>query len=169
MEAQRKPDDGRGLLVVGVVLLMIGVVALISQFMPDLGQYFPLALGLVLLAIFAATRSYVALVFAGIFTGLGGGLLVAQLLTASGEIEGGLVVLGLGLGFFGIAVTSTLLNLQDSHWWPLIPGSILSLVGLGLLVSLFEQPLVGPIVLVGVGLLLIAVAYLQTRGTHRPA
>lgn len=169
MEAQRKPDDGRALLVVGVVLLVIGVAALISQFQPDLGQYFPLALGLVLLAIFAATRSYVALVFGGIFTGIGGGLLVSQLLTATGDIEGGLIVLGLGLGFFGIAATSAMLEMKERHWWPLVPGSILSLVGLGLLVNAFEEPLVGPIVLVGVGLLLIAVAYVQTRRTHSTA
>jgi hypothetical protein len=167
--AQRKPDDGRALLVVGVVLLTIGVAALIAQFAPDLGRYFPLALGLVLLAVFAATRSYVALVFGGIFSGIGGGLLAADLLAATGEAEGGLVVLGLGLGFFGIAATSAVLDLKESHWWPLVPGSILSLVGLGLLASVFEQPLVGPIVLVGVGLLLIAVAYFRTRRSHSTA
>jgi hypothetical protein len=169
VEAQRKPDDGRALLVVGVVLLTIGIAALVAQFTPNLGQYFPLALGFVLLAIFAATRAYVALVFGGIFSGIGGGLVAAELLSATGEAEGGLVVLGLGLGFFGIAVTSALLDLKESHWWPLVPGSILSLIGLGLLVSVFDQPLVGPIVLVGVGLLLIAVAYFQTRRPHSTA
>jgi hypothetical protein len=153
-------------MVVGVVLLVIGITSLIAQFTPELARYAPLALGFVLLAIFAATRSYIALVFGAIFSGVGGGLVAADLLAVTGEVEGGLVVLGLGLGFLGILVIGSIANLKENHWWPAIPGSILSLVGLGLLVNAFEEPLLGPIVLVGVGFVLIGLAYLRSRSPH---
>ena len=166
MEAQQRTSDSRGLMVVGVILLVIGIAALVSQYAPDYSQYVPIAIGLVLLAIFAGTRSYAALIFGAIFTGLGSGILLAQTLATTGEVEGGLIVLGLGLGFVGIWVVSTVAALKEHHWWPLIPGGILSLVGLGLLLNAFDEPLVGPIVLVGFGLVLIAVAYLRMRTSH---
>jgi hypothetical protein len=153
-------------MVVGVVLLVVGVSALASQIAPQIDRYLPLAIGLVLLAIFAATRAYVALIFGGILTGLGTGLVLDEMLAVTGEVEGGMVVLGLGLGFVSIWIISTIGALKEHHWWPLIPGSILSLVGLGLLVNAFEEPLVGPIVMVGVGLVLIAIAYVRTRTVH---
>jgi hypothetical protein len=166
VEVESRPNDARGLMIVGVVMLVIGFAALIAQITPEFARYAPLAIGLVLLAIFAGTRAYVALVLGAIFTGIGSGLVAADLLAVTGEVEGGLIVLGLGLGFYSVWAVSSFLAMRENHWWPAIPGSILTLVGLGLLVNAFDEPLVGPTILVGVGLVLIALAYVRRRTEH---
>jgi hypothetical protein len=153
-------------MIVGAVLLVVGFAALIAQVTPEFARYVPLAIGLVLLAIFAGTRAYAVLVLGSIFTGMGGGLVAAELLAVTGELEGGLITLGLGLGFYSIWAVSSFLGLKENHWWPAIPGTILSLVGVGLLVNAFEEPLVGPTILVGVGVVLIALAYVRMRVSH---
>ena len=48
---------------------------------------------------------------------------------------GGPVVLGLGLGFLSIWAIGAGMQLARHHWWPLIPGGILTVVGGALLIG----------------------------------
>jgi hypothetical protein len=171
MEAQLQPQpqpqsaatNARGALIVGFVLILIGGAALVSQFYPDLDRYMPLVVGIGLLGVFAITRSYVALVFAGILTGIGVGLLVADIFPGE-EADGPGAVLGIGFGFVGIWAVSWLMRLKEHHFWPLIPGGILLLVGAGLVLDLFNEDVSRwaiPAVVVAIGVLVMLVGYLR--------
>jgi hypothetical protein len=156
-------SQSRSALIVGFVLVLIGGAALVSQLLPDYDRYVPLVVGIGLLAVFIMTRSYVALVFAGILTGVGAGLLVADLLPGIKD-DGPGAVLGLAFGFLGIWAVSWIFRMKEHHFWPLIPGSILALVGTGLLLDLFETDAsrwVIPAVVVTIGVLVMAVGFLR--------
>jgi hypothetical protein len=140
MQATIQPGAGRSSVIAGAVLMIIGGAALVSQLFPDYNRYLPLAIGLGLVAVFAFTRNYAALVFAGILTGLGVGLVAAQAFPSE-EADGVGAVLGLGLGFISIWVVGRLMHLPHHHFWPLIPGGILSIVGFGLAAEVLGKPL----------------------------
>jgi hypothetical protein len=140
MQATNNVPSSRGAIIAGVVLMIVGGAALISQLLPDYDRYVPLVVGLSLAAVFAVTRNYLALVFAGIMTGLGTGLVVAQTYPSS-QADGAGAVLGLGLGFISVWVVSRLLKMREHHFWPLIPGFILVAVGTGLAADAFASNL----------------------------
>ncbi len=83
-------------------------------------------IGLAFLTAYAFTRNYGFLVPGGIMSGLGIGIIYETLLDANGAP----VLLGLGLGFITIYVISRLQGRMSADWWPLIPGGILTTVGL---------------------------------------
>lgn len=126
-------------IVFGVILMVLGAVGLglrLVEPTTDLGGLIVLGIGLGLLGAFAYTRQYGYLVPGGIMTGIGGGILVSQSVTiASDERSGGVIVLGLGLGFVSIWVIGGLVQVSQHHWWPLIPGAILATVGSALLIG----------------------------------
>jgi hypothetical protein len=161
--APTRPNQSRSALIIGFVLVLIGGGALVSQLLPDFDRYVPLVIGLGLLAVFFMTRSYVALVFAGILTGIGAGLLAADLLPGTKD-DGAGTVLGLGFGFLGIWGLSWLFRLKEHHFWPLIPGGILVLVGIGLVLDLFDTDAskwVIPAIVVTIGVLVMAGGFLR--------
>ena len=131
--------QGRDRTVFAIVLIIIGVIGLITQvWQPttDIGGWIVLLIGLGFLGAFVYTRQYGYLVPGGIMTGLGAGIIVSQAITwSSDEGEGGAIVLGLGLGFVAIWVIGALMQAAESHWWPIIPGGILSIVGAALLIG----------------------------------
>jgi hypothetical protein len=156
-------SQSRTALVIGFVLVLVGGGALVSELLPDFDRYVPLVVGLGLLAVFLMTRSYVALVFAGILTGVGAGLLVADVLPGTKD-DGAGSVLGLAGGFLGIWAVSWLFRLKEHHFWPLIPGGILLLVGIGLVLDLFDTDAskwVVPAIVVAIGVLVMAAGYLR--------
>jgi hypothetical protein len=75
------------------------------------------------------------------------------------------VVTCLGIGFLAIYVVSALLRLPQHHWWPLVPGGILAVVGVLLLSGAYVGDALRwwPVVLVVVGALLIGQALLRAR------
>ena len=156
-------SQSRTALIVGFVLVLIGGGALVSELLPDFDRYVPLAIGLGLLAVFLLTRAYIALVFGAILTGIGAGLLVSDLLPGTKD-DGPGAVLGLSGAFIGIWLVSWLMRLKEHHSWPLVPGGILFLVGIGLVLDLFEQEIsrwVVPAIIVGIGVLVMIVGYLR--------
>jgi hypothetical protein len=163
--AHSAPSGSRGALIGGFVLVVIGVAALAAQYWPDAGRYVPLVIGLGLLALFAANRSYGALVGGSILTGLGAGVVAAQFVdNSSGNVEGAIVVLGLGLGFIAIWALAQLMSLKERHIWPLIPGMILVLVGSGLLLDLLSGDAARyfvPAAVIAVGLLVMLAGWLR--------
>lgn len=170
MESQAKPTAGRDAMLGGLVLILIGAVALISQLWPDLDRYLPLVVGLGLLAVFAISRNYLALVFAGIMTGIGVALLISGTFP-QWDADGPAATLGLGFGFVSVWLISRLMRLKEHHFWPLIPGGILLTVGIALsletmgLLSERALELVAPIVLLVIGGLIVVAAFIRNRGS----
>ena len=122
---QGKGADGRW--VGGAVLIIIGVALLAAQWVPDIGRYATIIVGLALLALFLVTRNAGALIGGSIVTGIGAGILLEE---AFPDSAGGWVPLGLGFGFLFIWFAGSLLRMPEARFWPLIPGGILVFVGL---------------------------------------
>jgi hypothetical protein len=142
--------------VAGLVIAGLGLFFLAAQLEPDIGRFVTLIIGLTLLAVFVVRRDYGFLVPGSILTGIGIGLAIEP--ATSGAMQSSVMLLSLAGGFLGIWVIGSIYRLSQNHWWPLIPGGILTLVGL---VQLFRadggdalRP--WPLLLVLVGALVLA-------------
>lgn len=113
--------------IAGALLIAIGLVLLAVQlFQPkDAGWIVLGSISFVLLACFAATRAKGFLIAGAIIGGLAIGVGFEE---AGYTMNGGVVVLGLAGGFLAIYVVDLLLS-RNASWWPVIPGSILAIVG----------------------------------------
>ena len=122
----------------GVALIGIGLLALAGYFLPaDLsGLLFLPALGLIFLLWGLGARAIGLLIPGGILSGLGLGifLLAQPLRHLSEEMKGGVFLLAFALGWGVITLLSTLIS-DRLHWWPLIPGGILTLIGGAVLIG----------------------------------
>lgn len=146
-------------LLVGLAIVGVGVVVIADRVAPgnaDLSDtiVFSAFAALLLVATIAA-RSHGALIAALAFAGLA----AAKYAVMSGEDSGGAVLLGPGVGFLMAYAIGTL-AFGPRHWWPLVPGAVMAWLG-GLLVFGGEAgaALAGatwPVVLVGVGILMVA-------------
>jgi hypothetical protein len=155
-------------MVLAVILIVVGVVGLASQLFDitaDLGGWIVMFIGLGLLAAFAYTRGYGYLVPGGIMTGLGAGIVVSESFTFTNEETGGVIVLGLGLGFLAIWVIGSVMRVAQNHWWPVIPGGILATIGAVLLVGGQEAAILDywGVVVIAVGLFVLWRAYAEGR------
>lgn len=135
--AQGAGTGPRDRIVFAVILIVVGAVGLASQVFDlttSMGGWIVLIIGLGLLGAFIYTRQYGYLIPAGIMTGLGAGIIASESLTfANDEAASGAIVLGLGLGFLTIWVIGAVMGVEKNHWWPIIPGGILAIVGGALL------------------------------------
>jgi hypothetical protein len=126
----------RGGLIGGLILILLGIVFLVQQLYPDLigGWVFLVGLGVIFLLAYAFSRQYGFLIPGCIFVGLGVPVALLETNTLAEADNGGIVVLGLGLGFVAIWLVDMLVERgRPGGWWPLIPGGILTLVGAGIL------------------------------------
>jgi hypothetical protein len=154
--------------VFAVILILIGVGGFVLQATEgqiDAGGVIVLLIGLGLLGAFAYTRLYGYLIPGGILTGLGAGIALQETFVVSGSAAGGVIVLGLGLGFLSIWLIGLIVEVPQHHWWPLIPGGILTGVGAVLLIGeqadwLLDYWYLG---IIAVGVLVLALAVLQPR------
>jgi hypothetical protein len=144
-------------LVPGLLLIGLGSYLAIVQLTGVGAEAIVAIIGIGFLIAYAVTRTYGFLVPGGIMTGLGLGI-VWETEIGSG---GGSVVIGLGLGFLAIYLVDLAVNRSKALWWPVIPGGILTVIGglaeadaVGLLV---DTSLVWPIVLIGIGAVLVLV------------
>lgn len=157
-------NTNRARLIPGLVLIVLGIAFLLAQYFEFGPALFLILLGLVFLVLYALTRSYGLLIPGCILAGVGLGLLFDRppLGTAIA------VPLGLGLGFIAIFVLQ-LIVARQSHWWPLIPGGLLVLVGIAEGIPqaqvLFEKG--WPLILVLVGLLILAGQFWNTNRERR--
>lgn len=166
MQAGTETTRQRDVMIGGFVLTLIGAVALVAQLFPDFSRYLPAALGVGLLLVFAFSRWYLALVGGSILTGLGTGLIIARLIGTDADGPG--AVLGLAAGFIGIWLISSLMGMKERHWWPLIPGGILLLVGSGLVVELAGSRVADwfvPAVVLLIGIVIMALGFFGVRRT----
>jgi hypothetical protein len=166
------PETGRGardLMLFAVILIAVGIGGLVLQVVQpstNVGGLIVLVIGLALLGAFAFTREYGYLIPGGIMTGLGAGIVASESLTlASDEGAAGVIVLGLGLGFLSIWVIGALVHVEQHHWWPLIPGGILAVVGAALIIGDQAVRLLDywGVVIVALGLFVLWRAWTQMR------
>ena len=69
------------------------------------------------------------------------------------------VLLGLGVGFLAIYIIARLYE-RESHWWPLIPGSILTFIGIPKTEEIWAFMRSNwPLILVAIGLLILIGAF----------
>lgn len=109
----------------GIILVVVGVTLFAVQLLNLDADVIVLVIGLVFAIAFAATRRYVLLIPAGILTGLGSGIVLEDV-----GVVGEPVVLGLGLGFLAIYAADVLSSgaREPGRWWPLVPGTILTVI-----------------------------------------
>lgn len=158
------PAENRNRWAAGIGLIVIGVLALVAQFadLPALGRLFLLALGVVFLIWGIVVRSVGLLIPGGILGGLGLGvyLISGPVRGVSDTLEGAVFMLAFAFGWGLITLLSAFVD-RRVHWWPLIPGGIMALIGGGLLVggpALDALEWLGklwPLALVGFGLYII--------------
>ena len=167
-------------IITGVVVIALGLVLLVSTLTDSqlVGQLIVLLLGVIFLAWGVLVRHPGPLIPGCILSGLGVGIVLSQWLFAgaSGQAQGGIITLCLGLGFLLIMPVQQVVTRQTAHWWPLIPGGILSVTGFGLLLGdagLTMLTWIGrlwPLALVGVGgaLLYQALRSQRAAADNRP-
>ncbi|HEU0027788.1 MAG TPA: hypothetical protein VFQ25_11790 [Ktedonobacterales bacterium] len=168
-ERRRKNID-RG--VWGAMLVVLGLMALAANIWNSalIGTLVLPVLGVMFIVWGYLQRSGGLMIPGGILTGLGLGTLAQQtlLVTANGEARGGIVVLGLALGFLAIMPLSQMAE-GHFHWWPSIPGGILLVVALAILAGpggvgvLQALGMLWPVALIAVGAYLLWMLY-RSRG-----
>ncbi len=150
--------------IAGAALVAIGVLALVATFTDSrvFGLSFLLLLGLIFLVWGTVARLAGLLIAGGVLGGLGVGVLVAEeaFASATGDQKGGIIVLGLALGFLLIPPLARLVT-GAIHWWAVVVGGVLALIGAGLIIggpALDVLNVVGrlwPLALIAVGVFLI--------------
>ncbi len=131
-------ENKRDGLVGGLILIGIGVIALLAQFVDfisweSFGVYFLLLLGCAFLIWGIFSREVGPMIPGGILSGLGlGTVMLVNGWTPAGMDEGGVFLLVFGLGWFLITLLTAVFTNQ-TQWWALIPGGIIGFVGLSIL------------------------------------
>jgi hypothetical protein len=125
--------------ITGIVLVIIGIVALLGQFLAqfNLSHLILPGLGLGFLAWGILARQVGFLIPGGILSGIGLGVIVTQ--TGIGgemgsEQSGALFLLSFAAGWLLITLLSAVFT-TETQWWPLIPGGIMAAIGSALLIG----------------------------------
>lgn len=150
----------------GTLLIVIGLLALVGQLLPnpELGYFIVPALALIFLVWGIVSRQVGLLIPGGVLAGIGLGIFLTRWLyggvEAAGTDSAGMFLLSFAAGWGLITLLSALFT-DKTHWWPLIPGSILAVIGAGLLIGGVAQQLlqwiglIWPVILIAAGLYLI--------------
>jgi len=131
-------ENKRDGLVGGLILIGIGVIALLAQFVDfisweSFGVYFLLLLGCAFLIWGIFSREAGPMIPGGILSGLGlGTVMLVNGWTPAGLDEGVVFLVVFGLGWFLITLLTAVFTNQ-TQWWALIPGGIIGFVGLSIL------------------------------------
>lgn len=166
--APQTGGSSRDRMAVAVILIVVGLAGLVGQVLDiqaNMGGLIVTLIGVGFLAAFAFTRTYGYLVPGGIMTGLGVGIAASEGLALSDEQTGGAVVLGLSLGFLAVWVIGLLVRVERHHWWPIIPGGILGVIGGALLIGGQAVNLLDywGVVIVAIGLIVLWRAWADSR------
>jgi hypothetical protein len=152
--------SNRAKVIPGLILILLGIAFLLAQYLEFSPGLVLTLLGLVFVLLYVIMRTYGLLVPGCILTGLGLGLmfdrppLVAQVA----------VPIGLGFGFLAIFVVQ-LVVMRTTHWWPLIPGGILVLVGVADGVPQAQMLIEKgwPLILVAIGLVVLTASFFPIK------
>ncbi len=127
----------------GTFLIILGSLLLIDMLSKEsiVGLLILPAIGLLSMSWGVITKETSLIIPGGISSGLGWGVLLAQKAfgTTAGNVQGGVIVLGLAAGFLIIIPLSQLI--QRAHPWPVIPGGILGVLAILLLLGQSARPL----------------------------
>ena len=147
----------------GFGLIVLGSVFLLSQYVDFDGYLVLPALGIGFIAWSILGRNKGLMIPGGIMSGIALGSILAESALATrleGDAAGGLFMLGFAAGWVAITVL-TLLFFGDFQWWPLIPGGIMALIGIGIFTDGVLLELLGqigrfwPVILIAIGLSII--------------
>jgi len=160
--------------VTGTLLILLGILLLIAQFVKFEGWIFLTGLGIVFLAAGWLLKNYGFLIPGGILTGLGIGIGVGESgYIPEGPGQAGAIVLGIGFGFVLVWAIGWFVT-EERNAWPLIPGGILGVVG-GLLLAgsagLEVLELLGnfwPAILIVIGLVVLVSAFRRPQEVEAP-
>ena len=149
-ERRTVSSDRSGRLVAGVSLVIAGLGLFALEAFDEGGDAAILfVIGSVFIAAYFMWRLYGLLVAGSITFGVGLGILAERLIDTSGDVT----VIGIGLGFTMIYVIDRLTT-STAHWWPLVPGGVLIIIGLATIagsVGAYLWPAL--LIIAGVGLL----------------
>lgn len=137
-------------MIAGIVLVIVGAAFLASYIVPGLDRFVVLAIGIGILILFAATRAPAALIGGSIVTGVGVGIVLSSYI--GGTTGGALFLISLGDGFLLAWLVGWFMAIPEARFWPLIPGSVLVLIGAAML------PGAGwavALIVIGLGLVLV--------------
>lgn len=133
MEMQKKDFKG------GLILITIGLLALAFQFLPiqigeNMGLLIVPGLGALFLVWGILTHTDGLMIPGGILSGVGWGIyaIAGPFSIWQGDSEGGVFLIFLGLGF-GLITLVTAVFGKRTHGWALIPGGIITFVGVAVL------------------------------------
>ena len=136
--------------------------------MPDIGRWITLAIGLAFLAAFLPNREYGFLIPGCIVSGVGVGIVLAGVL--DDPWDGAAVLFSIAGGFIAIWVVSMLIrsgdkgwprgdsaDAQQALWWPLIPGGILTIIGIVVVADAGDSDVLRwwPVLIIGAGLIVL--------------
>lgn len=149
----------------GIILIGLGLFFLANQFIDfnwdRLGVFFLPALGAIFLAGGIVTRQAGLVIPGGILSGIGwGAVLVTGPFADTGDVEGGVFMLTFAAGWALITVLTAVFT-KETHWWALIPGGIMAIIGSGILFGgIFMQGLtllgqIWPVFLILLGLFVL--------------
>jgi hypothetical protein len=150
----------------GAMFIILGLGLYGLQLVGPLGQSaILLTLGGLCVCAYLYTRAYLLLVLGGILVGLGIGSFGERHFYVWGDLSR----LGLGAGFILIYLIQLLYE-RKSRWWPLIPGVILILLGLGRWHEAWTYLISDgwPLILVIIGALILLGALGRRRPTPPP-
>ena len=163
--APREPRGaGDSALTWGAVLVTVGALLLAGRLSPLVAAGgAPLIIGAGCFAWWGISGNYALLLPAGVLSGIGAGLMLG-----TREFYGNPVALGLGAGFLAIYALDAARCRGRTAWWPLVPGTVLVIVGLLENTSGWVRlgSLGWPLFLIIIGLIIVAVA-LWRRGARR--
>jgi hypothetical protein len=154
-------------LTTGVMLILLGLALYSLRQFGGVGRSIVLiGCGAVFVAGYLYTRAYMLLVTGCIVFGLGFG----NLGKAKAYFLGDFTFVGLGIGFILIWLIA-LLYQRRSHWWPLVPGVILILLGFETWGRVWRYLFSDgwPLILVIVGALIVLGALGRSRKPAPPA
>ena len=132
MNQTTQPERRKGIMG-GIFFILLGGLFLLTQFFTFdiVGWLFLPLLATVFIAWGALVRNAGLFVPAGILSGLGlgAGLMEFTAVGQSDQQGAGIFLLGFAAGWLLIILLSAVFTAK-THWWPLIPASIMSLVGI---------------------------------------
>jgi len=146
-------NERKGQIIAGVILILVGLsIAGLRLFIGFNQNSFMLLLGGLFIAAYFYKDSYGLLIPGCLITGIGLSSLNYGFFKHSSQFN----TLGLGIGFFCIYIIDRI-NKGKTFWWPLIPGVILTIVGLSISpFNLWKFFHIGwPVILIVLGLWII--------------
>lgn len=136
MNAKNQSNPKPNAVIGGAILIMVGVLALLTNFVTFPGFLFLLAPGLAFLTWGLLARKTGLIIPSGILSGIATGIYLIEgpLSHLDGPADGAVFLLALAAGFFLVTLFGFYTERGQFVWWPLIPGGILSVIG-GMLLS----------------------------------